>query len=104
MPAARRESAEDRLLRRRLVEMEWLRIEFGGKGFDPVRLDAHCPGAKGLAHAEIVEVALGHLGVLPYERATRSGAAGRSNHAPPATAAALISPKAAIAAPSAKKT
>jgi hypothetical protein len=32
--------------------MEWLRIKLGRKGFDPVRLDAQYPGAKGLAHRE----------------------------------------------------
>jgi hypothetical protein len=31
VPAARREAAKNRALRRRLVKVKWLRIELGGK-------------------------------------------------------------------------
>jgi hypothetical protein len=36
MPAARGQFPEDRGACRGLVEMEWLRVEFGGKTLDPV--------------------------------------------------------------------
>src|SRR5215216_7914523 len=39
MPAARGQSAEHGAGGRLLVEMKWLRIEFGGKGLDPLRVN-----------------------------------------------------------------
>jgi hypothetical protein len=35
-----------------LVEMERLRIEFGGKGLDPLLVDPQPPGAEGLPTAK----------------------------------------------------
>jgi hypothetical protein len=60
VPAARREAAQDRALRGFLIEMEWLRIEFGGKGFYPRGIDPQTTRAEFLAHDEILKIVLGH--------------------------------------------
>src|SRR5437660_8242853 len=41
VPTARSQSAEARVARNRLGEMERLRIELGGEGFDPLRVERH---------------------------------------------------------------
>jgi len=51
VPTARGQSAEDRVARGRLVEMERLRIKLGGEGFDPLRSDRQPPGPEGLSTA-----------------------------------------------------
>src|SRR5262249_51659829 len=56
MPAARRETAENRVLRCLLVEMEGLRIELGGEVFDPLCIDAQSSGGECLAYSEVFEV------------------------------------------------
>jgi hypothetical protein len=61
MPAAGCESAEDAVARGLLVEMEGLRIEFGGKRLDSPFVDAEPPGAEGLPHGEVVKISFGHL-------------------------------------------
>jgi hypothetical protein len=60
VPAARREAAQDRALRGFLIEMEWLRIEFGGKGFYPRSIDPQTNRVEFLAHDVILEIVLGH--------------------------------------------
>src|SRR5919198_3139143 len=60
MPAARSETLEYRALRGFLVEMERLRIEFGGESLYLRRIDAQAPGAEFLPHGEIFEKALHH--------------------------------------------
>src|SRR5687767_13838677 len=42
--------------------MKRLRVEFGGKALDAVRIDTDAPGAEGLSRCEIFQVALGHGG------------------------------------------
>jgi len=59
--AARPRNIEPR--RGRLVEMEGLRIEFGGEGLDPLLLDPQTPGSEFLSCGKIFEVTLGHSGV-----------------------------------------
>src|SRR5207249_2778160 len=63
VPAACRQAAEYRAARGRLVEMEGLRIEFGGEALDPLLLDPQTPGSEFLSCSEIFEVTHGHSGV-----------------------------------------
>ena len=51
VPAACGETAKHRLSGGSFVEMKWLRIEFGGKALDAVRIDADAPGHEGLSRA-----------------------------------------------------
>jgi hypothetical protein len=44
--------------------MKGLRIEFGGKALDAVRIDADAPRPEGLSCLNIFQVSLGHLGYL----------------------------------------
>src|SRR6266851_5449862 len=88
-----------------LVEMERLRIELAGKALDPLVGEPQPAGAEGLSDGKILEISPGHCGFLPrrkgmYGRVHRTG----PNQAPPATAAALIRPKAASATASERKT
>ena len=46
MPAARRQPAEDSVPRGVLVEMEWLRIEFGGESLDLLLVNPQSPKPK----------------------------------------------------------
>src|SRR3977135_2003272 len=55
MPAARRQPAEDSAPRGVLVEMEWLRIEFGGESLDLLLVDPQSPGTEGLPYREVFE-------------------------------------------------
>ena len=59
VPAARRETAEQRADRGPFIEMERLGIEFGGKALDAFGLDADATGAKGLSGLEVFEESLG---------------------------------------------
>src|SRR5829696_6873442 len=52
VPAASRQSAEHRLLRGLLVEMEGMRIEVGGEPLDLFLVDHKAPGAEGLPTAK----------------------------------------------------
>jgi len=60
VPAARRQAPEYRAARGLFVEMEGLRIEFGGESFDPFLLDPQASGAEGLALREVLEISSGH--------------------------------------------
>src|SRR6185437_2517579 len=62
VPAARRQAAEDRPAGAGLVEMKGLRIEFGGEGFDALRLDPQRRRGEGLTRCEIFKIAFGHDG------------------------------------------
>src|SRR5271170_5722584 len=99
VPAAGGEALKRRLARRRFVDMERLRIVLPREREDLVLVDAVAAGVENLSGGEIFQViSCGHS----------FGSCGRPapalNHAPPATAAALIRPKAASAAASAMKT
>src|SRR5690348_6792266 len=92
VPTARGEARKRRLFRRLLVDMIRLRIVFLGKGEDLGFVDPLAAALKNLADGEIFQVAFGHLSIhASFPRASRSGF---SNHDPPATAAALMRPKA----------
>src|SRR2546427_767193 len=60
VPAARRQPPEYRAARGPFVEMEGLRVEFGGEGLDPFLFDAQTPGPEGLPHREVFEISSGH--------------------------------------------
>src|SRR3979490_701922 len=60
MPAARRQAAEDRATRRRLVQIEGVRLEFGGETLDPLLLDPQPPGAEGLSYGKVLEISRCH--------------------------------------------
>ena len=60
MPAACGETAKHRLSGGSFVEMKWLRIEFGGKALDAVRIDADAPGHEGVCRVKVLQVPLGH--------------------------------------------
>src|SRR5262245_34495400 len=80
-------------------------IEGGSKGFDVLCVDPQPPGAERLPHGKIFEIALSHGLFISFVYAPRGqGQPMGPNQAPRATAAALISPNAASAAPSARKT
>src|SRR5208282_255258 len=107
MPAARHEAAESRFARGLVVEMVRLRIEFSGEGQYLFLVDASSAGVENLSHGKIFEIPFGHLlAPVPGRRRGDGGAAraGLSNHAPPATAAALMRPNVASATASAMKT
>jgi hypothetical protein len=59
MPSAGGEALEEGLRRRRLVEMEGLRIVGGGEFLDRGRFDANLPGPILLADGEVLEVQRG---------------------------------------------
>src|SRR6185503_21289383 len=61
MPAACRQPPEDRIPRRVLVEMEWLRIEFGGESLDLLLVYPQSPRTKGLSHREVFEIPSTHF-------------------------------------------
>src|ERR1700737_3842298 len=61
VPATRRQSPEDRVACRLLVEMKRLWVEFGGECLDPLLVDRHPPGAEGLPHGEVLEISLGQI-------------------------------------------
>src|SRR5690242_10015832 len=90
MPAARGEATEDRAPRGVLVLMERLRIEFRRKALDPLGLHAQPAGAVLLSDGEVLEIP--HAALL-----CSVGHVSGPNHAPPATAITLMSPKAASA-------
>src|SRR5439155_2696410 len=56
VPAARRQPPEYRAARGLFVEMEGLRVEFGGEGLDPFLVDAQASGAEGLSDCEVFEI------------------------------------------------
>src|SRR5713101_7977475 len=60
VPTAGCQSAEERVARRRLVEMEGLWIEGGGKGLDLLRVDPQPPGVERLPHGKVLEISLSH--------------------------------------------
>src|SRR5215472_8631853 len=100
MPAARRQPGEGRLPRSALVEMERLRVVFPGKSENLVFVDALAAALENLSDREIFKIALCHANSSRCRR-TRSGL---SNHDPPATAAALMRPKAQSATAKAANT
>src|SRR5215216_7675670 len=105
MPAARGQPAEHGAGGRFVVEMKRLRIEFGGKGLDPLRVNRRPAGAVRLPGREVLEVSPTQCaGPSAPTTTRRNGQAIRPNQAPPATAAALTRPKAASASPSARNT
>ena len=55
VPAARREPAEQGLLRRLAVEMEGLRIEFAREGLDGFRVDALRSRFEALSDSQVLE-------------------------------------------------
>src|SRR5260221_7659130 len=70
MPAARRKPAENRPLGGLFVEMERLRIEFGGKALDARRIHANAfRTAEFLAYGEILKIAHGR-GTIRHGAAT----------------------------------
>src|SRR5438105_14992490 len=99
MPAARDQSAEDGAARRVFVEVERLRIEFRRERLDALLANGDPARAVDLAHGEVLEIFFAHVSDLLC-----SGHISGPNHAPPATAAALMSPKAASARLCARKT
>src|ERR1043166_8964390 len=100
MPAARRQAAENRAARRIGVEVEGLRVEFGGEALDARLVDAQPTGAVALAGGQVLEIFASHVAVLLCSVGQVSG----PNHAPPATAAALMTPNATSARLCARKT
>src|SRR5438128_986107 len=56
MPAARGQPAEDRTACGFVVLVERLRIELGGEGLDPLRVDPDAPGPVRLPGREVLEV------------------------------------------------
>src|SRR5438552_13814914 len=99
MPAARGQSAEDGAASCVFVEVERLRIEFRRERLDALLADGDPARAVDLAHGEVLEIFFAHVSDLLC-----SGHISGPNHAPPATAAALMSPKAASARLCARKT
>src|ERR1051326_6550143 len=97
VPAARREAGEDRAARRFLLEVGGVRIELGREGLDLLLVDGDAPGAVDLADGEVLEVFCAHVADLLCSAAARHGHVKAPNHAPPATAATLINPKATSA-------
>src|SRR6266571_1924895 len=65
VPAARRQASEYRTARGLFVEMEGLRVEFGGESLDPRFFDTQTPGAEGLPYREVLEISSGHCCGLP---------------------------------------
>src|SRR5439155_22816081 len=57
VPAACRQALEQRVARGVVVEMERLRIEFGGKRLDRILVDAQARRREFLADREILEIA-----------------------------------------------
>jgi hypothetical protein len=57
VPTAGGEALEARRARRGVIEMERLRIEFGGEALDGVRLDRESVRAEFLADGEVLEMA-----------------------------------------------
>ena len=72
VPAAGGETSKDRTGCGPLVEMKRLRIEFGSKTLDAIRIDADAPRAEGLSRCKIFEVALGYTGLSSGPAFTRS--------------------------------
>jgi hypothetical protein len=119
VPAARRQSAEERVVRGLFVEVEGLRIEFGREHLDLIGVNAEPPRAKGLADRKVFGIALRHprlhfaLLRLRCEwpsRAVRNALDGRRafywpaarslrNRTPDLTATATIAPSAVSAMP-----
>src|SRR5215472_12280521 len=100
VPTARRQSAEDAVTGGIVIEMERLRIELGSEALDPITLDADVTGTVGLADGKILEVPRGHFDAPTNNNAAscpRHDQLNLPNQAPPATATATISPKAASA-------
>jgi hypothetical protein len=56
--------------------MTRLRIEFGSKALDALRIDVDAPGPEGLPRFEIFQVSLGHFGCLWADSASRSSGTG----------------------------
>src|SRR5258706_7552936 len=84
VPTAGCQSAEERVARRLLIEMEGLWIEGGGKGLDLLRVDPQPPGAERLPHGKIFEISGSHGSLSPlYTSRTRPRPA---NAAEPGTA------------------
>src|SRR5262249_23250019 len=82
VPAAGSQSAEYRVARGFLVEMERLRVELGGERLDSLLVDLQPTGAERLPDGEVFEIALLH----GRDRAVVDRRIG-PNHARPATAA-----------------
>jgi hypothetical protein len=53
VPTTGGQSSEDRIARGFLVEMEWLRIEFGANHLDSLLVDLQPTGAKRLADGKV---------------------------------------------------
>jgi hypothetical protein len=60
VPAARGETSEQRVTRGRLVEVERLRIELPGEGFDLLLVDQVSIGLESLSGMEVLEIVRGH--------------------------------------------
>src|SRR5208283_6050225 len=80
MPAAGRQSPEDRPACHFLVEMERLRVEFGGEGLDLLRVHRPPVGGKGLTRLKIFKIAFDHRSSSSH---TRNASHGRQCCAPP---------------------
>src|SRR5687767_13467260 len=85
--------------------MKRLRVEFGGKALDAVRIDADAPGAEGLSRCEIFQVALGHSGSgsLDFDddfalRMVASSSANRKSRIPNARRCAAPVPRYSVGA------
>jgi hypothetical protein len=61
VPTAGGQSAEYRVARGVLVEMERLRVELGAKSLDSLFVDQQPTGAKGLPDDKVFEVSAGQL-------------------------------------------
>src|SRR5271169_1625016 len=97
VPAARRQALKRRFARRFFVGMERLRIELPRKRKDLLLVDAMLAGFENLSGGKVFQIVNGHL-FMPC------GGCAVLNHAPLATATALIRPNAASATASAMKT
>src|SRR5262249_14551039 len=78
--------------------MKRLRIVFLRKGEDLMLVDMLVPALENLSDGEIFQIALGHAS------SPRARCSGLPNHEPPATAAALMRPKAQSATAKAANT
>src|SRR5262245_19220757 len=105
MPPTGGQSAEYRPARGIFVLVKSLRVEFRRKSLDAVFLHADAARPVDLARRKVLEVPFAHVAAL-LSRATvaRHGHVNGPNQAPPATAAALISPNATSARLCAMKT
>lgn len=68
MPASGSETAKYRMTASAFIEMKRLRVEFGGKAFNALSVDASSAGTELLSRRKIFQVSLGHIGYLPGEQ------------------------------------